>query len=506
MDQQPATVALLEGADCGTATHKYLSFATAQQCVERNHPREVSVCSVAEDGMPILSYTPYSCCRSRTGYHRVVNCCAGRRNAASAASDFAKFGGGVALYFKFLKFASILFLIMSACSLPALVLFSSGGQYAASGSGTSDSSLVGALATVTMGNLGEAQPVCGSAWEADTTLSISCPNGTSIGRVEALYGAPSGQCACPEAQLPSPQCTGVVQGSSCTPASSFCFQSSARIVQMPSGDRWGSGACCAAHSTGGKPDFSALDFNADPVCAGDVQVTTAIVAGLCVGRPACSLSTLRNSTQTWIGSSDYGTTCAGAMLVGPSTGTCAAQLGGSISTPFASGPALSRCGASPRYNGVSGARLVVVARCYVTTLDPRWVGWGVGIAGVGFDKEYAAIIVLAFDFASAVIFLLAAWLLRVREDDEDKARLSAADYTILIPEGCLPPHESIVALDVLLRRHFEEVLSPAKCVMTQVRASVQSVVLYVMLSPASCVTAQVLHCRCSIVVVGYCMF
>ena len=127
--------------------------------------------------MPLLSYAPYSCWRARTGHHPLCVCgrssskrgggsAAARRHAA-ASSDFAKFGGGVVLYFKYVKFASILYLLMAVLAVPSLVLFSLGGAYSSSGDGSSGTSLVGSLAVVTMGNLGEATPVCGSAYEAE---------------------------------------------------------------------------------------------------------------------------------------------------------------------------------------------------------------------------------------------------------------------------------------------------------------------------------------------------
>ena len=84
-------------------------------------------------------------------------------------------------------------------------------------------------------------------------------------------------------------------------------------------------------------------------------------------------------------------------------------------------------------------------------------GWW-GSLGDGERRDVAGLVVMGFDVASSLLFLFAVWFLAVREGEGDKGRLSAADYTVMIPPGSLPPHESIVALDGLLRRHFEEVL------------------------------------------------
>lgn len=81
---------LLDGADAGSSRYLWLSSAAAQAFAIRHKPRQVTVGGVAEDsGLPQLLYTPYSCCRARTGYHPV--CCVTPRSR----SDFAKFGAAV---------------------------------------------------------------------------------------------------------------------------------------------------------------------------------------------------------------------------------------------------------------------------------------------------------------------------------------------------------------------------------------------------------------------------
>ena len=86
--------ALLDGADVGNAKFKWLDSTAARAYAARHSPRQVTVGGIAEDsGLPHLVYTPYSCCRTRTGYHAV--CCVTPRSK----SEFAKFGAAVGASF-----------------------------------------------------------------------------------------------------------------------------------------------------------------------------------------------------------------------------------------------------------------------------------------------------------------------------------------------------------------------------------------------------------------------
>jgi hypothetical protein len=57
-------------------------------------------------------------CDTKTGMHWFTK--------AARASDFTTYGVGMTLYFQFLKFLSLMFLIMTVISAPAYIFFASG--------------------------------------------------------------------------------------------------------------------------------------------------------------------------------------------------------------------------------------------------------------------------------------------------------------------------------------------------------------------------------------------
>ena len=59
-----------------------------------------------------------ACCQVETGYHC---CCATSKN-----TDFEKFGVGINLYFKFLKYLMVFYLLFIVLSLPSLYLSAEG--------------------------------------------------------------------------------------------------------------------------------------------------------------------------------------------------------------------------------------------------------------------------------------------------------------------------------------------------------------------------------------------
>ena len=93
----PSTV-LVQDADCGTPSLKYLSLATAQEVSKKNRPQISAVDEHGEDDglvhrdyVPKMTYTQFGVCRASTGY---FPCCA-PEGAAGSKGDFTPFGVGI---------------------------------------------------------------------------------------------------------------------------------------------------------------------------------------------------------------------------------------------------------------------------------------------------------------------------------------------------------------------------------------------------------------------------
>lgn len=339
----------------------------------------------------------------------------------------------------------------------SLAIFAAGGSGGNAGAGSAGSlgdASVSQLARLSLGNLGGATAVCGAATEGDGALTLTCPPGAHIGRVEATFGAPTGVCACPPPQVPGPYCPGAPDasgGGGCMPPGSFCHVSPARPIPLPSGDRVYGGACCAAALAGGKPDFSALDIRSGPAgCDAAHGVVRAVASGVCLGAANCTLATGRDVVQTWTAAPRFGTDCgAGAAVCGSSWGA---------------GGGLGSCNASA---ALGGLRLVVVARCYEPLAAVSWLvastPTAAAFAGGGGDsREAAALVSMAATALGALVFLCGAWLLHVSEtapDGDGRPRLTAAHYTIMLGAESLPPHTSLEELEAEVRTHFETVLN-----------------------------------------------
>ena len=344
-----------------------------------------------------------------------------------------------------------------------LALFSAGGSVLGGEDQTTGSiaaASVVQLAVITAGNLGSATPLCSSAFESQSSVTLTCPAGALIGTIEAAYGAPTGSCTCPPAQLPvlPGKCPGTSSndGVTCDVPGSYCFSAAARPMRTPSGDRIPGGACCAASLVNGRPDFSSLDVRRDPYeCAADVATVSAIVSGLCLGQSNCTLLTSRSASQTWVPSARYGTTCTGTS----SGGGAVSPIGTRCAASWSGGGGLATCNSSVNFSPADGMRLVVIARCYAPVAAVSWFNgnWFVGGTG-GESREVVALLVMALDLVIALIFLAAACWLQAAEAAGARPRLTASDYTISLSAPSLPPHDDLKSLESILRIHFERVL------------------------------------------------
>ena len=477
--QREEVVQLLPGSDCGTAKFKYLSHNVAKQYREKNMPHEIQlVAATNTDGLPVLASRKHPLWATQTGYHP---CCARR-----SRSDLDQYGSGVVLYFKLLKWGFWLFFVLSLLYVPALVLFYSGD--AQNGSGTSGGgaySVVTALSQFTLGNLGEATTTCADGYEADAApVTVTCPAGTRILRLEAWYGDVAGSCSCPRERTPAPTCSGTANDDVCVPRGSYCHQVVSRPVSMPDGSRWSSGACCAASLSAGREDFSDLDFTVNAGCQSDREVVNAIVGGVCLGKDSCTLATGRNASQQWSPSLEFGTRCPYDTGRLDPKATCSATLGqvgagwsvadsatsgsGSSTSSSTSGYAvdgLAVCGgplnssttpvtslASPAYRA-RGARLVVVAQCYRETIRPLW--WQPQSPPL--SKQTVALTIVGMEVAICLAFIAAFLCLMRREAQADNKSITAANYTVIMTH--LPPHDNLLQLEGELRSHLEATLT-----------------------------------------------
>ena len=482
----PGVERLLPGADTGTRRFHYLSHAASKAYRERHMPHQVTLHANARgDGLPTLAYSKFPLWATHTGYHPPP--CSRRRRVKS---ELDTFGPGVELYFKFLKYAAVLFGVMSLLTIPAVVLFYSGDGMAtsASGSGSGEASYVSALSLLSLGNLGDATTVYGDGYERDAAgVHVACPAGMRMLRLEAFYGDLAGSLGCPARQTPSGasklSCDDVLSGETCLPGPEtpgrpaqppyYCHLSNNRPISLPSSSRFTAGPCCAAQLVAGREDFGALDIKVVGGCEANRARVSAIASGLCLGRTNCTLSPARGAVHTWTPSRDYYNACPGQLL--DTQRECSETwLGASA----AAGAGLAWCNASaPRAGDGSyytpaptptssaafltrGARLVVVAKCFTETIRPAW--WLAGSTPL--SKQTVALIVIGFELLLAITFL-AGWALLTQREGQavfPSAQITVADYTLMVTS--LPPHDDIKQLEADLRTHLETTLSAAPAV------------------------------------------
>ena len=132
-----------------------------------NHPRRIV------NGVP----KPMPIFGTKTGSH---NCC----SKAARESEFEKFGVGITVYFKFLKYMACIFFLLTILSLPSMVFYFNG-------TAIPDYSISSIATSLSLGNLGQAQKVCGYAGFTlegkgkkklyESSIYLTCPFGTLDG-------------------------------------------------------------------------------------------------------------------------------------------------------------------------------------------------------------------------------------------------------------------------------------------------------------------------------------
>jgi len=367
------------------------------------------------------------CCPCITGVvpclRQATSCCGGFDAVPSSLSEY---GLGVGLYFKQLKYLAFVFFFMTLINVPSGLIF----WY---GNGLLDSTVTAtdSLALLTIGNLGEGESTCNEVGEGDT-FSLRCAPGAVIGKVEAYYGTGRGSCNCPVDQTPTPACGGTVSGDFCALSpggaerTKYCHLSSERSLRLPSGDVIEVGACCSDRIVDNRPDFSPLDINVTQGCSS--HSAQRVFAGVCLGQAECSgrVSSAPSAGFSWTPQEKLGTDCRGAVTAdtlpsSPNRATYDAASGKCTDTLTASG-GLDSC--PDRFR----RRLLIVGTCFATELS-LGDGWWV------IPKSQVGVFVSLFDFASTLLFLVAAFYLASSEKLEalTRVRMTAADFSIYLP-------------------------------------------------------------------------
>lgn len=149
-------------------------------------------------------YERWNVCGAKVNSHNCGCCCIKGSKEEKQASDFDQYGVGIVLYFKYLKFMSVLLFILSLLQVPSLMIYGVAGGAMANVEGKGS---VKALVQTTVGNLGMGETLCAEGKiGAGETLTLKCgAKGSKIKRIEAtsiFVGDVRGKCGCPSQQLP----------------------------------------------------------------------------------------------------------------------------------------------------------------------------------------------------------------------------------------------------------------------------------------------------------------
>eukprot|EP00742_Colponemidia_sp_Colp-10_P005016 GILJ01005359.1.p1 GENE.GILJ01005359.1~~GILJ01005359.1.p1 ORF type:complete len:1183 (+),score=192.60 GILJ01005359.1:83-3631(+) len=148
-----------------------LSFQKLCYEIEHAHPR----IHIVRSDMKGTALHPI--CGMKTGAHL---CC------GQNSSDMTRYGVGITLYFKFLKFMAALFFFMGILAIPEIFFNLVGNKYT--------TATKFGFEYTTVGNLGEAALLCSkSQFTGTPTMTFTCTAGTlsSIQKIGLLSGSPS---------------------------------------------------------------------------------------------------------------------------------------------------------------------------------------------------------------------------------------------------------------------------------------------------------------------------
>jgi hypothetical protein len=129
-------------------------------------------------------YERWNVCGAKVNSHNCGCCCIKGSKNEKQASDFDQYGVGIVLYFKYLKFMSVLLFILSLLQVPSLLIYSVAGGATANVEGKGS---VKALVQTTVGNLGMGETLCAEGKiGAGEMLTLKCgAKGSKIKRIES---------------------------------------------------------------------------------------------------------------------------------------------------------------------------------------------------------------------------------------------------------------------------------------------------------------------------------
>ena len=233
----------------------------------------------------------HSICYTSTGSHAFVG-------GKDDKGELEAYGVGISLYFKYLKYLTVVYFVLTVLAVPALVIYSLGGKLSDVETsiqylpcvpnlvltlccrGHADAASLfrvfpprvhtGKPPLATLARVRRRGVLCARCAVAvllisadthclaplpgkiacqstndDFDMAISCPEGAIIGRIQAYYGQPAGACDCPTSRVPDPTCAPQASTTSCSVPGEACFFSNIREVRLPNDEaRVCVGAAC----------------------------------------------------------------------------------------------------------------------------------------------------------------------------------------------------------------------------------------------------------------------
>ncbi|KAK1947929.1 hypothetical protein P3T76_000219 [Phytophthora citrophthora] len=428
--------------DCGTKELKYLSYAKVLRDRGMTHPMRYSSSRVDARGFAMPERYPL--CSTDFGAHSF-------HHLPTDSIVLSQYGLGIALYFKYLKVMTWLFLVLVVISAPTLAVYIvGGGTSMAELTALARQGLPSVLGITSIGHLNEASSVCDQAIE-NAELSLTCSAG-EIGFVKAVYSSydSQGSCSCPERNKVaegSGQCRGDSEGSDCPLDGPGCFLGVHPVSLQP---------CCSYSRSGvtKTPMFDKMRIRENEGC-GSTKAQE-IVEGLCLGKKSCTLNVSEAITYVWEPNVKYGTNCSTSPTI--VTVDSVANITKEIcETELNDDSDYSKCEPSkPR-------ALIVYGRCFATRIDLS-SAWS--LKTIGWDsmsrREFLGLAVGCDIVCSLAFFGIVVWLRRKEKEAINhitQYQVKALDYTVQLVH--LPHHDDLSLLRQEIRLHLEAVLSSA---------------------------------------------
>ena len=203
-------------------------------------------------------YSPISCCGSNTGTHKChCRCC----HLEGTGSEFAAYGLGIVLWFKYVKWISIIFMGLTLLALPQWLMFGSSGKLMGQ---LETESKLHVLAQLGMANMGEGSTLCVSESE-NQMLSLQCGIGQKIASITSVhYGFSTGLCECPGTSSNELKYGARLPPDYRNPMS--CFNDDGKYL-YPGTEQYNQQRCCSDQQlVSGKGDFNKLKFKNTATC------------------------------------------------------------------------------------------------------------------------------------------------------------------------------------------------------------------------------------------------